>query len=110
MMRMRRNFLTSLDKLKVRYNEFMNRVSRWGAVAVAVYLISVVFLFIYATNCTETFCGLLALLAGMPWLLFLDFLGGDSYNTSLFGWVAIALNVLILYFIFATIQRWMKKY
>ena len=87
----------------------MNQVSRRGIVAVAIYLVLVIFLFIYATNCTETFCGLTALLAGMPWLLLLDFLGGDSYNAGLLGWVVIILNVVVLYFLFSTIQKWAKR-
>ncbi len=87
----------------------VNKLSTWGAAAVVIYGLFIGFLFFYATSCTEAFCGLIALLAGMPWLLLLDMLGGDSYASGIFGWVSIILNILILYFLFATLQRWMRK-
>lgn len=87
----------------------LSKVSSWGIIAVVIFLIATASLFLYATSCTETFCGLIALLAGMPWLLFLDFVGGDSYNSGIFGWVAIGLNVVILYFIFAVLQNRRQK-
>jgi len=72
---------------------------------VIVYILLAIALFAYATNCTGTFCGLVALLVGMLWLLFLDFVGGDSYHSGIFGWIAIGLNIVILDFIFATLQK-----
>ena len=72
MMRMRRNFLTSLDELKVRYNEFMNRVSRWGAVAVAVYFALVGLLFYSATDCYGLFCGAVIIVAILPWSIIFE--------------------------------------
>jgi len=87
----------------------MKYISTWGIIAVGIYLVLVISLFTYATSCTETFCGLVALLAGMPWLLLLDLVGGDSYNTGLLGWLAISLNLVILYFIFAALQKRVQK-
>ena len=117
MMRMRRNFLTSLDKLKVRYNEFMNRVSRWGAVAVAVYFALVGLLFYSATDCYGLFCGAVIIVVILPWSIIfengihLQFGGINIESDSMIWfWTAAVLNVLILYFIFAAIQKWMKKY
>lgn len=87
----------------------MKKISTWGVAAVVVYVLFTTFLFVYSINCTETFCGLVALIAGMPWLWLLDTLGGDSYNSGVFGWASIILNILVLYFIFAALQQWKRK-
>lgn len=87
----------------------VNKLSTWGIVGVVVYGLLVASLFFYATSCTEAFCGLMALLAGMPWLLLLDLVGGDSYASGAFGWISIILNALILYFLFAALQKWAKR-
>ena len=84
-------------------------ISTWGGIAVVTYLVFVASLFYYATHCIETFCGLVALLAGMPWLLFLDILGGDSYNAGYFDWISIFLNIVVLYVAFAALQKFLKK-
>lgn len=85
------------------------KISRWGTCAAGVYLLIIGILFVYATNCTETFCGLMAVLGGMPWLLILDLVGGDSYNAGFIGQIAIVANVIVLYFLFAALQKWLKK-
>jgi hypothetical protein len=86
----------------------VNRISTWGLGATALYALFVVYLFSYAESCTETFCGLVALLAGMPWLLLLDLLGGDGYASGIYGWASIILNIIVLYFALASLQRWIK--
>jgi hypothetical protein len=93
----------------MRYSYMMSKISTWGISAAAVYLLLVAALFLYAKSCTETFCGLVALLAGLPWLPLLDFLGGDSYASGAYSWLSIILNIFVLYFLFATIQRWVKR-
>lgn len=88
----------------------MSKISKWGASAVVIYALLVALLFWYATSCTETYCGLMALLAGMPWLLLFDLFGGDSYASGVFGWISIILNIVILYFLFAMLQKkWLKS-
>lgn len=86
-----------------------NKISSWGIGAVSVYVMAVIALFVYATNCTGTLCGLLALMAGMPWLLLVDVLGEDSYSAGYLGWCAMALNAIFLYFLFAALQKWLSK-
>lgn len=86
-----------------------NKISGWGMGAVIVYIVGVIWLFIYATNCVGDFCGLTALLAGMPWFLILDIFGGDSYTSGLFGWVSIILNIVFLYLIFSQLQKHIQR-
>jgi len=87
----------------------MNLVSRWGVIAGGAYILFVVFLFYYASNCVGGFCGLMALLAAMPWLYLFDFLGGDIYDSGAFGYVFVALNVIIFYLLFSYLERRFKK-
>lgn len=81
----------------------------WGLVAVGVYICATILLFFYATTCSQTFCGLMIVLTGMPWLLVLDYLGGDSYNSGVFGFIAVLLNIMVFYFFFAFLQTRHKK-
>ena len=88
----------------------MTGASKWGLGASGAYILFGGALFYYATHCTETYCGLVALVAGLPWLLFLDLIGGDSYNAGTFvGIGTVVLNGVLLYLLFAWIEKRVKR-
>lgn len=86
-----------------------NYLYRWGVLASGIYLLLTGILFWYSTTCAEPFCGLAALLAAMPWIAILDFLNTDIYSLYTSGVFIIILNALILYFVFALLQRWVTR-
>ncbi|MFZ2719608.1 MAG: hypothetical protein WAZ27_01930 [Minisyncoccia bacterium] len=90
----------------------VNKISTWGMAAIIVYTISVGFLFMYTTNCQGSFCGAGIVLAMLPWAIFFE----DGLQTPFFEldgmawfWTIVILNALILYFIFAKLQKWMHR-
>lgn len=94
----------------------VNKISLWGIIAVVMYLVLVGWAFYTAANCSGTFCGAVIIIAVIPWsiifedginLQFLD-VKIESDN-MLWFWTAVIINILILYFLFSALQKWMQK-
>ena len=97
----------------------MNKISTAGIIAVIIYLIFVGALFVYAANCESSFCELTPILATLPWLILSGLLDRMGYfgfewlnNTSehqVYFWIIVSINTLILYCLFAALQRRLNK-
>lgn len=95
---------------------YMNKVSSWGVIAVVIYLVVVGTLFYSATDCYGLFCGAVIAVAILPWSIIFEegiHLQFGSVNiesdSMIWFWIAIVLNVVILYLIFSVLQKWMKR-
>lgn len=89
-----------------------NKISWWGAASVFVYLGFVGYLFQYTETCLGMFCDVAIVAAILPWVIFWE----DGFQVNLLGvnfnwdgmswfWALVVVNVLILYFIFAWLQK-----
>lgn len=90
----------------------VNNISKWGMAAVITYIISVGVLFTYIANCQGMFCDAGIVLAILPWAIFFE----DGLETPFFEidgmawfWSMVMLNIFILYFIFARLQKWIQR-
>lgn len=94
----------------------MKKISTSGLVAVGVYALFSIWIFHEVSICTGMFCEAGIVVTILPWILFFDY----GLDKSIFGvklnissdfwyWFFVLLNVLILYFLFAFIQRKLKK-
>ena len=113
---MRRNCSTCLSRLRMRYNEFMRSTSLWGIIAVVIYLALVGLLFYSTADCYGQFCGAVIVVAILPWsVIFEDGIHLQFGNINIesdsmiWFWTAVVINVIILYFLFSTIQKWAKR-
>ena len=86
----------------------MKKISVWGAVAVLLYLGFVGFLFMYVSNCEGMFCEAGVLLAVLPWFFLFDMNSLPVEGYALF-WILVIVDMLILYFLFAALQKWMQN-
>lgn len=89
----------------------LNKISTWGTVAVVVYLTLIGLLFVSALNCQGMFCGAGIVVAMLPWIVLFE----NGLQTPLFElsgmawfWTTVSINILILYSLFATFQKWIK--
>lgn len=80
--------------------------SKWGFGGALFYLAIAFVLFKYAMSCVGYLCGLVALSAAMPWIVIVNWLNLEIGVSGwpLF-WIFVALNAIIIYFIFYALQR-----
>lgn len=99
------------------YNVIMLKISPWGAIAVVVYLAFIGWLFYLAADCRGMFCGAVTVIAALPWsMIFEDGIHLQigsvdiEADNMVWFWTAVVLNVCIIYFLFAALQkRWTKS-
>jgi hypothetical protein len=94
----------------------LKRVSTWGAAVVVIYFALIGLLFYLASDCRGMFCEAVVVLGIIPWsIIFEDgisfqFSGTHiEFDNMIWFWAAVTLNVLILYFAFAALQKWLKR-
>lgn len=86
----------------------VNKVSTWGVIAALAYLGFVGALFMYVSDCREMFCEAGVLLAILPWFPLFDVASLPVDGYALF-WFFVFFDTLLLYFLFAALQKWVKK-
>lgn len=74
----------------------------WGGVAALVYFIVVSAVYWNAANCHGMFCDVGTGLAVLPWAL----MWGTGAK---WFWIAAVINAVILYLLFAALQKWMQR-
>ena len=85
----------------------VNRISVWGIIAALIHLGFVGAVFVYVADCQGMFCEAGILLAVLPWFFLFDEVSLPIDGHTLF-WFLVALDTLLLYFIFAALQKRMK--
>jgi len=85
-----------------------SRFSKWGACVAILYIASTALLLVSVHNCRGDFCSAGILLAVLPWFPLFDEVSLPVNGMTLF-WILVILDTLILYFLFAAIERWVKK-
>jgi len=87
----------------------MKYISTWGIVAVLAHTAFVVYIFSIVEDCLGMFCETGILLAVLPWFFLSDnFIPIPFYNDMVF-WSLVALDTLLIYFAFATLQKFLKR-
>ncbi len=86
----------------------VNKISLWGGIAAVIYLGFVGALFAYVSNCSGMFCEAGILLAVLPWFSLFDAASLPVSGHTLF-WALVILDSLILYLLFAVLERWTKR-
>lgn len=96
----------------MRYSYMVSKISTWGVLAVGVYLAVVAGLFMVTDGCQGMFCSSGIVVAMLPWIIIWE----DGLRTSFFEldgmlwfWTIVSINILILYFLFAALQKWVGK-
>ncbi len=84
------------------------RFSKWGVYVAISYIAFVALLLVSVQNCRGDFCSAGILLAVLPWFPFFDEVNLPVNGMTLF-WMLVVLDILILYFLFAAVERWVKK-
>lgn len=84
------------------------KLSSWGTIVAGAYIAFLILAFTYAKKCTEAFCEVGAWIAVLPWFPVFE----DTFFFN-WGWGLILslafLNTLIIYPIFALLQRWVTR-
>lgn len=83
--------------------------SKHGLIATSLYVLFFVGTLLYSFNCDEGFCGLMIFLPLMPWVMFMSKLNIDIYHLGLIGLAPVLLNGVILYLLFAWIEKRAKR-
>ena len=86
----------------------VNKISTWGTIAALIHLGFVVAVFMYVADCQGMFCEAGILLAVLPWFFLFDEISLPIDGHTLL-WFLVVLDTVLLYFLFAAIQRWAKK-
>lgn len=94
----------------------MHKISSYGVAVVLIYLAIIAWLFYTAQNCSGMFCGAVIVVGILPWsalfedgIPLVDFLNAYiSADHMIWYWALVILNILILYFLSAALQRWLR--
>lgn len=96
----------------------MEKISRWGLSAVAVYVVLIGVLFIYVNTCQSSFCEVASVVATLPWIALLgplqlhsleEVVISTSYGYWMFSIGSLFLNIIVLYLFFAWLQKVSKR-